>query len=136
MTKTLILGIQRGKPGSGNVLVPSASGARLAKLIGISQSEILERFEVDNLFEDDADVTLEGARVRLAALLMGPKPPERVIGLGDIFRASLKLSTWPFTWHQLGDTKVAWTPHPSGRNRFWNDQENVTRAADFWSSQV
>lgn len=35
----------------------------------------------------------------------------------------------------VGDIEVVRAPHPSGRNRWWNDPENVARAESFWREQ-
>ncbi len=47
----------------------------------------------------------------------------------------LSKARW-FEWHELRGGLVTVAPHPSGRNRWWNDPANREQAQAFWRELV
>ena len=139
MTKLLIIGQAPGRaPG---VVLGGRCGARLAALAGISLDEFLERTDRMNLLDHwpgkagkgDAFVSQFDAR-EMAAAMMPMLAGRVVVLLGNGVSGAFGMRGSAFTWTTLLDAKaVAWSPHPSGISRWWNDQKNVARAASFWS---
>lgn len=118
------------KPGS-RALVGSRSGDRLARLMGVDLTD--GRVETRNLFEAHEVVKVD-CRRRAAEVLDYCKRhgvthvvflvnPRRVV---DTAAARLK-------WYEdVGGMSIAFSPHPSGLSRWWNDEDNRQAALRFW----
>jgi uracil-DNA glycosylase len=110
------------------------AGERIAGLAGITTPEYLWRTRRINLVraEDDyADTVLVAAGVQRVRAFLGGF--DRVVVLGARAATALGILSWPlYEWTPWLDTLAARAPHPSGRNRYWNEPENVERARAFW----
>ena len=100
-----------------------ASGGRLARILGLSRTEYLRRFDRQNLcpMEWSLQTARENAErirgsSRAAVVLLGAKVT-RAFGLAYV----------PFT--TVG-ARFFILPHPSGLSRGWNAPEAVQRARD------
>jgi uracil-DNA glycosylase len=106
------------------------SGRRLAALAGVTSVAAVA--ETRNLF----DVPV-GAGALPRELLVGqghcrPLPEGAVVLLGrQVATAYGYERLAPLIWHRRAGRRVAVLPHPSGRNRWWNDARNSARAALF-----
>lgn len=126
------------------------AGARLARLMRIPQSEMLELFDFVNVFEHFPGKTASGrgdrfpmpeARVAARRLWESGRISSRVILLGsnvcrafDLFPDMCRFSlVKPAVWHRgYGPIRHTTTiPHPSGMCRFYNDVYNKARVAAF-----
>jgi uracil-DNA glycosylase len=140
MRKPLIIGPAPGR-GNGETLA-GLSGRRIANLCGISVDEYLAKFERINLLpkcpEEFCNAELQAAKsiateIVYAKRLLG----RRTVILGEFaWRAFLLWDVEDFEWTSDPSTRLARCPHPSGRNRFWNDPANVERARVFWRDLV
>jgi len=110
------------------------SGRRLAYLLGLSDVEHLDDLvECANLLTDDevevgaADMRMDLIHARAAAL---PARRRVVIVCGRTAAAGFGLEDAPFfEWREVGRAAVVVVPHPSGRNRWWDEEENSALAA-------
>lgn len=110
--------------------VANSTGARLAELTGFDPQTYLDTFARINLCgtaEFDWRAAQHMAQsLRCCGLLEGRK----VVCLGPkVWYAfmedrEVKLCVW--------HGRYAWIPHPSGRNRWYNDPENRARVQEFF----
>jgi len=108
-------------------LPPEAAGGRLCKLLGITSRQYLRTFDRVNLCRNK----WVASDAKIVARLVNLNRPA-VILLGRKVAAAFGMSgAAPFTKTAVkvgGRGTVFYTiPHPSGRNRVWNDPANVTR---------
>lgn len=146
MTRVLLVGEAFGSAGAlpERFALTGRAGRHLADLAGISTVAYLRRTRRTNLVETDEDWSDRVAvRSGAARVLAEMARHERVVVLGVRSAGALGIADWPlFDWlpyvvttldgHPLWTTLVARAPHPSGRNRWWNDPANVERARAFW----
>lgn len=110
-----------------------ASGRRLVELSGLTRMGFFLATKRTNVVElpehwRDVDLVVAGVR-RVQDRMIG----RRTILLGARVASALGYDGYPqFTW----DEEVALMPHPSGRNRFWNDPANVERARAFLTAAM
>lgn len=128
----LIVGTQRNKnlpPERG--ALDSMSGTRLSRLM---DRPLLMVAYTANLFEPHEVVTTVCKERCQEQLRWAERHGvERIVFLLQPRRAGLKNHEW-FTWYQqLTGVEIAFSPHPSGLNRWWNDRDNYKLAALFWS---
>jgi hypothetical protein len=132
--KPLLIGLAPGRIGDGEPLA-GLCGRRLADLCDLDLDAYLARFDRINLYPCQIDrLYLSEARRMADRLAERVAAREIAVFLGsDVGRAFLVRSPF-FQWTKLsrdcGDVVVA--PHPSGRNRWWNNPANVRRARMFW----
>jgi hypothetical protein len=111
-----------------------ASGRRLASLAGLSPSEYerrTARFNVVKRPEDweDRDLVRAGAEATVREILRVDLP---VIFLGSRVAEAMGVSATPlYEWALGPQMAYARVPHPSGRNRYWNDAASVELARAF-----
>jgi uracil-DNA glycosylase len=105
-----------------------ASGARLARILGLSRTQYLRAFDRVNLLQ----CSKWSARLarEAASLLDATRPSEQVF----VLLGARVCSAFGGTGESLcevrtgcGRTAVL-LPHPSGRNRVWNEPGTVERA--------
>lgn len=140
-------------PGSGSLIgreneaLTGSSGRNLCKIAGWEWKDYLSKTERRNLFY--VEIPHEAWRPDLArtqaAFEIGDIAGRgiRVVVLGDrvrqAFQSFLKVEIPRFDWVLAGAKvrrhdfrfTVAAVPHPSGRNRYWNDSANVEEARRF-----
>jgi hypothetical protein len=114
-------------------LVDSRSEKRLVELAEVSLETWRTAVRYDNLYASPDDVVKlmpreEVRRVLNAARSFGHA---EVIFLGSPARATVRGAAW-HTWYGTGEIDIAFSPHPSGLNRWWNDPHNTREARDFW----
>jgi len=136
MTKTLIIGMapnaSRVGPNGGTLhALQSESGRRIAEWCKISN--IQDVFDTSNLFRRPVETWSKPmARVAAEQWTTAIKG-RRVILLGVEVAGAFGLKgTRPFVWYRWRGMDVAWSPHTSGRNRYWNDEENLKRGIRFF----
>lgn len=134
----------RGEPGCPLYPLPAGcAGARLRELFGLSLTEYLRAFDRTNLgWRNGSDA----AELRAAAWALRPLLAGRsALLLGRrVLRAFELGEPEPLSWLWLDCgrgpawdvrrkrlARVAYLPHPSGRNRWYNEEENVRRAREF-----
>lgn len=138
MSRILLLGPAPG-PSPGPPL-GGRVGARLAALAGVW--DLSAHFDLDNVLKDWPGAAPGGGdRFPLAEVreALRNRPPARsVVYLGrELARLAAVLEGWPAalapctTWQLPDGRRRAWIPHPSGRNRWYNDPANVARASAF-----
>ena len=128
-----------GKPGS--------AGARLASIMGLTPEEYLRKFDRTNVLCEPVGkwgIVGESRVARNAATCMLPLLAGRdVVFLGaDVARAfgrkDLTFHSWEATAYEGLEKAVyaALVPHPSGRNRWYNDPANFAEAREFWKETL
>lgn len=147
---TVIVGMEPNARLAAQQTIPLTQGMtaeRLARWAGLSGPADLPRyFWLANLYDtpvaggwaqrgaaERAEVVAhqinEHEGIRLVVLL--GSPVRRAFGLGS------QLAPYEFMdapdWLHLDGKQVAWTPHPSGLNRQWNDPDNIARATKFFT---
>ena len=105
------------------------SGKRLARLIGKPAHDVTE---VVNLFDHPVDRwSAPVARVAAAAVL-ARSTADRIVLCGRRVAAAFGADdTVLFVWRERDGRQLAVIPHPSGRNRLWNNPRVSEAAAEF-----
>jgi uracil-DNA glycosylase len=120
----------------------TSAGGRLQQLMGISRVEYLRRFDRINLIAHYPGATCRGDKFPMGQaksnaeamrpLLIGRK----VILVGSGPRDAFGLSELDWhTWQRCpvwGATDFVAVPHPSGRNHWYNKEDNRRQAEEFW----
>lgn len=108
-------------------------GQRLAKLAGISLRTYLERTRRLNVYEEPPPAwSRSEASVRANHIWRTLRAGDQVILLGSrVAEAFGVAGRQRLAWHPFGFASIALIPHPSGRNRWWNDPLNVLAASRF-----
>ena len=120
--KPLLIGLEPGR-GNGEPL-SGLCGRRLAALCGLSLDSYLGSFSRINA-RGCPDIHSRIA-ARTVVVVLG-RVAARIVGLPT----SLPFLAWVDVYRDNG-TWIAVSPHPSGRNRWWNDPDNRLRAGVFW----
>ena len=121
---------------------PTSAAGRFLSCIGWSRSEYLLTFARINLLSEYPGkrfpVSLARSCVPAAVSLLHPRP---MLLMGRGVARAFKLDYLePLTWLRVPlkdvsnadvSARVAIVPHPSGRNRWYNDQENCARLRRF-----
>lgn len=119
-------------------------GKKLADLIGVSVEEFLVGFERHNLLDrwpgkagkGDAFPIDKARRKAVDFLLRGVFLDRRVVLLGENVASTFGLDPAklrPLRWQGVYTAPgLAFCPHPSGVNRWWNEPGNVEAARRFW----
>lgn len=129
--KPLIVGEAPNRSGSYRTPCEGRVGRRLAACCGLSFDDYLRRFERTNVFaRPPARWRIAVARRRAWRLVRGRFGDRVVVVLGRRAAAAFGLFDY-FVWTRVGRARVTVVPHPSGRNRYWNDPARVARAARF-----
>lgn len=122
------------------------SGARLARLLGMSLADLLRAVDTTNLLprwpgrsasgKGDSFPLAEARRA--AAELAAKEDPSRAFLLaGTNVARAFGVSRLGFLrWGLLGGRRVAVIPHPSGVSRWWNDARNRARARAFLLREI
>lgn len=129
-----IVGIQANLRIGTKPLVGSKSWNRL-QLLGAPEHATLR-----NLFEPNETVSMVGIedRVRSCIVEAESRGDARVVFLGRIaklgFTRALRRDVGWFDW-VLGGMSPTWVavhPHPSGKSKWFNDDQRVREAQEFW----
>jgi uracil-DNA glycosylase len=121
---------------------PGSSGDNLMRLFeartGLARSEIRELFHWDNLVQDGewtSHRAYKGAAEVASCLMRSPRP---VVVLGEEVRRSLFMTVdRPLQWKTAPEGfEFAMLPHPSGLNRWYNDDRNRAAAELFLEALV
>ena len=103
-----------------------SSGARLAHILGLTRKNYLLRFERTNLCVDRWSI--RAARLAADSILakrpVCPIEVTPIILLGSKVCQAFGVAYEPF----CGIRNFRMLPHPSGRNRIWNDPRAAERA--------
>jgi hypothetical protein len=99
---------------------PGCAGWRLWKMLeqetGATKRQYIKAFERENLCVGQWN--MEEARSKMFQLIVNNGHLNFILVGNDVWRAySSSPKPLPFTWSH----NVAWIPHPSGRNRLYND---------------
>jgi uracil-DNA glycosylase len=130
--KPLIVGQAPGRGADG--CVPFSEGPtlrRMADLCGVSRDEFPAMFDLVNLIDywpgraGDGDAfPMAEARERAAAMSVAGRPLVLLAGRAVERAFGLRRGDW-FEVRDLRGAPCAVVPHPSGRNRWWNDARRV-----------
>lgn len=111
----------------------SGSGARLCKLLDVTEMELRSGFELHNLYSLPRGRPFDRAAARRKALefplgqydaaVLAGRQVARAFGPGEARFFELVIVRGVPTWV---------IPHPSGRNRWWNVELNERRALRFF----
>lgn len=133
--RLLIVGEAPSSRGNG-VVLGELVGRRLAEAGGISLDDYLERTDRVNLFQRPL-ARWDRVGARFHASLVAIDRTRRVILLGRRVAAAFSLAHLDvLRWYgpattRLAARSLAIVPHPSGRNRWWNDPANRIQAERF-----
>lgn len=140
--KPLIVGLNPSKTGDGRPWT-GTSGQRLQELVGVgSYDDFLELFDVTNVCQGDYD-SLEARRTAKRILELNYRRLRRgdaranrhLILCGRMVQeAFYRGDQESFSCRYYEGDQGLWLwafPHPSGLNRFWNDQANSLEASRF-----
>lgn len=140
MMRALLVGEAPGKKADpSRPLIGGLVGKRLMDLLGFNLGLYVRRVDRVNVLDYFPGRTGKGdsfpmaearqAADRLKTALFCSK--DRVVLLGRRVAAAFKVKAEYLEWVEVGNTKVAVLPHPSGINRWWNDPVNKSRATRF-----
>lgn len=136
--KTVIIGQAPSKRGDpANPLSRDPVASRLAGLFGVTKDEYLERFDRINLIGIWPGKKGKGDAFPMAeAAAAAEKLKDALLGRTVLFLgvATAKAFRYPYDaleWHSFNEGLAAVLPHPSGVNRWWNDEGNSERASVF-----
>lgn len=118
-------------------------GLRLANCAGLTMEEFLAHFDRVNLLHVRQDTKEKGFEfdqheAERQAARLSIKPGQTVLLLGRrvakafSFDASYEL----FVRYSMRDAEFYIMPHPSGINRWWNDDQNIIEAVRFMHNVV
>lgn len=159
--RTVIVGIAPARPGEEgqplSAVAPRSTGRKIAGMIGVGKYEYMKAFDRINLcpFPQESTIPVEEWRVAAsnlgASLLRGRRvillgvnvaqcfgidvtsPPNQFLKWTD--SPETKIPNYGLVGWNAGDRKppFAWAilPHPSGRNRWYNNQVNKEAAIGF-----
>lgn len=136
--RTVIVGEVAGRTSDEPLDPASQSGGRLADLAGLDHEEFLDRFDriniIPSIFEEQLDPAFmrlrwkQSSGCNLRSILHG----RRVILLGAAVAGAMGVADQPhFRWFRTSWGVASVIPHPSGKNRWWNEPDNVSRARHF-----
>lgn len=140
--KPLLVGEAPGKNEVTEQPLMGRVGKRMAALAGLTYDEYLERFDRVNLLHVRQDTKEKGfefdhAAASIAAhklFLDGTIVPGRVVVMLGWRVTRAFFSPYYkayFERYDCGDVAFYAMPHPSGVNRWWNEDENVRKASLF-----
>jgi hypothetical protein len=133
--KPLLIGqapSRKGDPAKPLSRDPLAS--RLAHLCGLTKEEYLDAFERVNILDawpgkcGKGDAFPLAETRRNAALITADIRNERVVLLGKSVARSFGIKANVLKWFRFGAGRAIVLPHPSGVNRWYNDENNVIAA--------
>lgn len=138
--KTLVVGQAPGR--DGRSFMTGDSGRRLARAAGIEHDDLLRLTHRVNLNEefggrardDKGDVfDVREARVEAECVRLQLVLPGRVVLLMGkaVARAFSCDGVEYFEWFDMDGGRAAVVPHPSGVNRWWNEERNRQKARRF-----
>lgn len=133
--KPLLVGECPGR--TGGQPLEGAIGYRLAELAGLTYEEYLERTERTNLFDahqptwDAPAARLQAWSLVAMATAWDPWPGRYIMLLGR--RVAVAFGFEDARWMEPRGLSTIWValPHPSGRNRWYNDPENRDKLSAF-----
>lgn len=139
MIRPLIIGQAPSREHGEDEALSGRSGARLAELCGLTLVEFLEVFDRANLVETFPGKAGKGDRFpspgearSLAGRFKRVVGGRRVVVLGFSTAAAFGLTHPAMIFAPHWGAEFAFSPHPSGVSRWWNDPENLRRATAFW----
>jgi len=128
-----------------------ATGGRLQELTGLTRGDYLRTFDRMNLLPYFPGSDAQGDRfpvpdAKFAARAIRPLLNGRTVVLvgrnvATAFGFKFEFHEWCEHWYARrrcsvqkdnGTCRMAVTPHPSGRSRWYNDPDNVEQAERFW----
>lgn len=155
--KTVIIGIAPARPGEEgqplSALAPRSTGRKIASMLEMKPMEYMAAFDRVNVCPTAQTSTIDPKKyVHYAENLTGSLLRERrVILLGQNVAACFGIEDFEYlVWKSVNLPKyglVGWRanrippfewavlPHPSGRNRWYNDRINVMRASEFLQTE-
>jgi len=136
MKNVLFLGESPGRSWrDGSVPVGGRNARRLGALLGMCGPAFLQRFSTANVLDTIDEFPMTEAR--RAARRMDFSRYDLVVMLGRKVQQALGFPgmAW-FGVVERDGTQFLAFPHPSGRNRWWNDPDNVDTAAEVLRSEI
>ena len=118
---------------SGKTILQGAGARRLAALAGLD--DLTEVFWCVNLRQPGADSSDDESQAEVILDYAEARGIRRLILLGREVAGAfgVRYPSFEFAepWNGRGGVRAASIPHPSGRNRFWNDPARTDYAARF-----
>lgn len=113
-------------------------GRRMAALSGLTYEQYIDFFDRVNLLhvrqdtkEKGFEFDFESAQIEARQLVRGFKRGQIVLLLGGRVTEAFGVHHEYFNEVKLNGARCYIVPHPSGVNRWWNDQDNVKKATAF-----
>lgn len=136
--KTILIGQAPSRTSDPGEPLSGRSGERIAALCGLDLPTFLDTFERYNVLpywpgKDGKGDRYTAAEIRHRAELIHSFIAGRKVVILGVINARVLSVTWPmFSFRPHCGAQFAWSPHPSGINRWWNDLLNVSLAESFW----
>ena len=113
-------------------LVGSQSGDRIQKMLGVELTD--RRISTCNLFKvhEVEQVNCEDRARGILARCSLLRHYDRVVFLVNPKRVLPRAEASYFEWYETHGLQVAFSLHPSGLSRWWNDHDNRQAALKFW----
>lgn len=129
-----VVGEAPGRRGEATAPLRGRSGETICRLAGVAS---LAAFRVVNLlgfFPGSAGKGAHAPRAafRAAWMALEPSLSGAVLLLGKRVGAAAAARPVYLEWERRGRYRLAIVPHPSGINRWWNDESNRTEAERFF----
>jgi uracil-DNA glycosylase len=133
--KLLVFGEAPGRDSishSPSLALTGASGRALCGYAGWGWLDYLKGTERVNLFMDPQPVWMRDEARESAVNLLWTIRGRRALLLGGKVAQAFGVAGSPhYTWMDFAGGSIALMPHPSGRNRMWNEQGEKLTAHDF-----
>lgn len=132
--KALVVGQAPSRDTDGRQPFSGRSGANLASLLGVTQRDLARTVDLVNLLprwpgkagKGDAFPAAEARAA--AAMLAAVAPHDRVVLCGAAVVRAFGLRIDPLERVTRSGRVLLHLPHPSGVNRWWNDEANMAAA--------
>lgn len=114
---------------------PGCTGNRIYAMIrervpGLTEDQYLEAFDRRNMLVGE-DWNLTAARLAAPKIWESARG-RRIIMLGAAVADAMRVrNRAPLYWHDHADVQYALVPHPSGRNRWYNEGDQRSAASRF-----
>jgi len=131
--KIVLIGEAPSRAASADEALLGRVGRKIAQLSGLTLEEYLTTYERLNLLPNPISWYVN-PRIALrleAQIMMESLRGKTCILLGAKVAHAFNFSSQPLVWQRRFSLRVAVVPHPSGRNRFYNDKNSAERVRAF-----
>ena len=123
-------------------LIDGKCGYKLAEICGIKHEEYARIFDTINLIDEYRGKSGKGdifplKEARKKVIEIWPDLNYDIIILaGKAVASSFRIKIDYFQWTQIENKNITVIPHPSGINRWWNDDFNKEKAKKFMRNLI